>query len=280
MNDCNAAAVATAFERVREHEPPRLTDEDPRHERTTAMVLRVSGGVGLGMIEIAADNDDIRVSRFLKSRVMVGTNGLAGEIGHFPISRSAVEGINNGSVTSSGLHNLKWERRCSCGKPHHLQALAGWDGLLERLGLSLDSPDATCTDLLEPYINPAVGQENEAATRALEDAGKLIGRALTGPVLALDPHSITVIGALSVPALLSGLRDASGEWTKAFWTGRQVAFAPPRNGSKFMSLRGAGLTLLRARRHRKLREIGAGAWDPDLAYNRNQLNALKRAAGL
>lgn len=279
MNDCNAAAVAAAFERVREIEPPRTDPDDPRRERTSALLVRVSGGVGLGMIEVAGDGEDIHVSRFLKSRVMVGTNGLAGEIGHLPLSASAVERINNASRDFADLHALDYDRQCSCGKPHHLQALVGWHALCDRLGLSLD-PDATLTDTLEPFIHPPDGDENQAAARALEDAGKLIARALTGPVLALDPHSITVIGSLSVPALLAGMKDASGEWTKAFWTGRSVAFAPPRHGSTFMALRGAGLVLLRANRYRKLRAIGTGAWEPDLSYSRKQLNALKRSAGL
>jgi hypothetical protein len=147
----------------------------------------------------------------------------------------------------------------------------------------MTAPDATLTETLEPLLNPPEGEENQAASRALEDAGKIVARALTGPVLALDPHSITVIGALASRSLLSGIKDASGDWAKAFWTGRQVAFAPPVHGSKFMALRGAGLALLRAHRHRKLREIGAGAWDsltPDVSYNRRHLNALKRAAGV
>lgn len=282
MNDCNAAAVATAFERVRELEPPRASSEAPSRARTTAMVVRVSGGVGLGMIEIAGDSEDLHVSRFLKSRVMVGTNGLAGEIGHLPVSRSAIENINEASKRFDGLNPLDWNRPCTCGKPHHLQGLVGWHALCERLDLSLDDAEATCTDVLEPYINPAAGEENEAAARALKDAGKIVARALTGPVLALDPHSITVIGALAGPALLSGFKDASSEWTKAFWTGRHVAFAPPLHGSKFMALRGAGLALLRAHRHRKLRDIGTGSWEKvalDLCYQRKHLNAIKRSAG-
>ena len=53
--------------------------------------------------------------------------------------------------------------------------------------------------------------------------------------------------------------------------------------AEFIALRGAGLALLRAHRHRKLREIGAGTWHavkPDLSYNRKHLNGLKRAAGV
>ena len=136
--------------------------------------------------------------------------------------------------------------------------------------------------MLDPYINPGEGEQDQDAARALKDAGRLIGRALTGPVLTLDPHALTVIGALSVPHLVDGLEDARGEWEKAFWTGRNVAFDRPLHGSKFMALRGAGLIMLRAHRHRKLREIGAGKWgdlQPLLRYTREHFIALAERAG-
>lgn len=277
MNDCNAAAVAMAFERVRNIEPPRESLKDPRRERSMAIVLRVSGGIGAGMIEIAGDKDAPHVSRFLKSRVMVGTNGLAGELGHLPVSRSAVEHLNAQSESFTGLLPIDYEVKCSCERPHHLQALAGWHAVARRIGLPVDSSTKTLTEMLDPYLNPARGEEDQNAVRALEDAGKLIGRALTGPVLALDPHAVTVIGALAVPPLVDGLKEARGHWRKAFWTGRTVSFEAPYYGSKFMALRGAGLALLRAQRHRKLREIAEGRWDdlaPLLPYSRDHLLQL------
>jgi len=279
MNDCNAAAVAIAFECVREREPPRKAGAPREHERTMAMVVRVSGGVGAGMIEIAGDSEHAHVSRFLKSRVMVGTNGLAGELGHLPISRSAIERINDASKSIEGLAPLEWNSICTCGEKHHLQALVGWKALCERLGLPTEGPE-TRTSLLEKYINPQPGQESQAAVRALEDAGRIIGRALTGTVLALDPHSITVLGALAGPNLLHGLASASDEWSNALWRGRKVAFEKPRHGSTYVSLRGAGLALIRAQRHRKLREIGAGRFGgltPLLPYSQAHFEALRDA---
>ena len=282
MNDCNAAAVAVAFDRVRVTEPPRKTTDEPKRERTTAMVVRVSGEVGSGMIEIAGDGDDPHVSRFLKSRVMVGTNGLAGELGHLPISKHAIDRINERSSTVAGLKPLNWDAECSCGKPHHLQALVGWQAMGRRLTLPVDDPANTCTAVLAPYLSPTAGDQDQAAARALEDAGRIIGRALTGPVLALDPHSVTFIGALAVGDLMTGLKDARGEWKDAFWTGRQVAFDPPEGGSLFLTLRGAGLALLRAQRHRRLRDIAAGKWDglaPLLPYSRVHLAAMRAVDG-
>jgi predicted NBD/HSP70 family sugar kinase len=282
MNDCNAAALAVAFERVRELEPRRQPGEDPIRERTTALVVRVSGGIGAGMIEIAGDEDPPIVSRFLKSRVMVGTNGLAGELGHLPISPDAVARLNTDQRRAPGLADMDYAVKCACGRPHHLQALAGWEAVAKRLDLDVNDTSRTMTEMLRRYLNPPRDEQDQRAQWALEDAGKLIGRALSGTVLTLDPHALTVLGALSVPALVEGLNVARKEWSQAFWTGRHVEFTKPLHGSIYTSLRGAGLAILRAQRHRKLRQIGAGDWTglaPVLPYSTNHLSHLK-ARGL
>ena len=119
LNDCNAAVVAVAFERVRERDAPHedaKAAKAKRRERTTALLLRVSGGIGAGIIEIAGDKDPIHVSRFLKSRVMVGTNGLAGEIGHLPVSASAVERVNAASAEFD-LEPIDYETRARAPVP-------------------------------------------------------------------------------------------------------------------------------------------------------------------
>lgn len=259
MNDCNAASIALAFDRVRTVEKPRRTLAPVSfRQRSTIMVVRVGGAVGCGIIEVAADQDEIYVSRFLKSRVMVGTHALAGEIGHMPISESAVELLNEKSSDVPGLSPIRYDAKCACGRLNHLQALIGGAALARRLGVATHTSEAPITVQLEGFLRPGSTTTDKAAARALDDAGQLLGKALVGPVLALDLKAISVIGALARPALVQGLGGARDDWGKAFYTGAGVELVDPGPDSAWMIPRGAGLALMRQHRHRKLRQIGNG----------------------
>jgi predicted NBD/HSP70 family sugar kinase len=214
--------------------------------------------VGVGIVEVASDPDQIHVSRFLKSRVMVGTHGLAGEIGHLPIAESIVANLNTRSANIPGLAPIDYAALCACGQPHHLQALVNGTAIAHRLSLSVTESDAPLSWLLREYLDPETNGADQAANRALEDAGRLIGRALTGSVLALDLKALTVIGALARPALVEGIGKARREWGDAFWKGPLVEMVEPQNDPNLVVARGAGLALLRKHRHRQLREIGRG----------------------
>ncbi|MFI8189460.1 ROK family protein [Streptomyces sp. NPDC085946] len=131
--------------------------------------LHVSAEIGIGAAVV------------VDGRLLYGTRGFAGELGHVPVRPDGPE--------------------CGCGGRGCLEQYAGEEAVLRAAGLE---PDEDRVGLLAGRAE----QGDEAVRRALRDAGEALGIALTGAVNLLDPQSVVLGGALAglAPWLLPSLR--------------------------------------------------------------------------
>jgi predicted NBD/HSP70 family sugar kinase len=120
--------------------------------------LRLSSGIGAGMVS--------------DGRVLLGSGGFAGEIGHVTVDP-------RGDV-------------CRCGNRGCLETVASPPALAALLGRSWGR-EVTPTELAELIRNGDRG-----ALRAVEDAGEAVGRALAFTVMLLNPELIVVGGDLLI----------------------------------------------------------------------------------
>ncbi|MBC9730255.1 ROK family transcriptional regulator [Streptomyces sp. TRM68367] len=139
-------------------------------EGTPRDFVHVSAEIGIGAAVV------------VDGRLLRGTRGFAGELGHMPVRPDGPE--------------------CACGGRGCLEQYAGEDAVLRAAGLE---PGEDRVGLLAGRA--AAG--DEAVRRALADAGTALGIALTGAVNLLDPEGVVLGGALSglAPWLLPSLRE-------------------------------------------------------------------------
>ncbi|WP_369218422.1 ROK family protein, partial [Streptomyces flavofungini] len=130
--------------------------------------LHVSAEIGVGAALV------------VDGRLLRGTRGFAGELGHVPI----------------------WPEgpACPCGGRGCLEQYAGQEAVLRAVGLGQREDRV---GLLAERADAG----DEAVRRALSDAGTALGIALTGAVNLLDPRAVVLGGALShlAPWLLPSL---------------------------------------------------------------------------
>jgi predicted NBD/HSP70 family sugar kinase len=132
--------------------------------------LHVSAEIGIGAAVV------------VDGRLLHGTRGFAGELGHVPVRPDGPD--------------------CACGGRGCLEQYAGEEAVLRAAGLE---PGEDRVGLLAGRA--ADGDED--VRRALRDAGEALGIALTGAVNLLDPEGVVLGGALSglAPWLLPSLRE-------------------------------------------------------------------------
>ncbi|MEU6009771.1 ROK family transcriptional regulator [Streptomyces sp. NPDC047453] len=137
-------------------------------EGTPRDFLHVSAEIGIGAAVV------------VDGRLLRGTRGFAGELGHVPVEPEGPA--------------------CPCGGRGCLEQYAGEEAVLRTAGLE---PGEGRVGLLA--IRAAEGDED--VRRALRDAGRALGVALTGAVNLLDPRSVVLGGALAAlaPWLLPSL---------------------------------------------------------------------------
>jgi predicted NBD/HSP70 family sugar kinase len=206
------------------------------------MVVRVGGTVSAGTI-ITAPHRPERLS-FIDSKLVEGTNGLAGELGHLPIGRRFIEDLNEMSE-SEDLVDIDYDGwECNCGRPHHLNAFASGTAVVRRLEASgyevPDEPEGMA-NLIEE-----IGGEHpdEDIVQALSDVGRILSRALTGPILMLDPYRITITGSLANEHLVEGMRRERDKWANTIDDRVQIGFLDSDDAS-YSRVRGAGLAVIR-----------------------------------
>ncbi|MPY38259.1 ROK family transcriptional regulator [Streptomyces adustus] len=139
-------------------------------EGTPRDFLHVSAEIGIGAAVV------------VDGRLLRGTRGFAGELGHVPVQPDGPE--------------------CACGGRGCLEQYAGEEAVLRAAGLE---PGEDRVGLLAGRA--AAG--DESVRQALRDAGTAFGVALTGAVNLLDPESVVLGGALAAlaPWLLPSLRE-------------------------------------------------------------------------
>ncbi|MFE9057644.1 ROK family protein [Streptomyces mutabilis] len=132
--------------------------------------LHVSAEIGIGAAVV------------VDGRLLRGTRGFAGELGHVPVRPDGPA--------------------CACGGRGCLEQYAGEKAVLRAAGLE---PGEDRVGMLAGRA----AEGDEAVRRALREAGTALGIALTGAVNLLDPESVVLGGALAglAPWLLPSLRD-------------------------------------------------------------------------
>ncbi|MCU1685119.1 MAG: hypothetical protein JWQ81_5858 [Amycolatopsis sp.] len=130
--------------------------------------VRLSAGIGAGVIS--------------GGRLITGSGGLAGEVGHLP-------------VAPGGLV-------CRCGNRGCLETVASPAALADLLSRSWRQP-------IEPADLPELFRDARVGVRvALQEAGEAVGRAIATMVTLLDPRLVIVGGDLACAgeALLDPIR--------------------------------------------------------------------------
>ncbi|MFC7887043.1 ROK family protein [Streptomyces sp. NPDC057376] len=132
--------------------------------------LHVSAEIGIGAAVV------------VDGRLLRGTRGFAGELGHVPVRPDGPE--------------------CACGGRGCLEQYAGEKAVLRAAGLE---PGEDRVGMLAERA----AEGDEAVRRALREAGTALGIALTGAVNLLDPEGVVLGGALAglAPWLLPSLND-------------------------------------------------------------------------
>ncbi|MEU6461327.1 ROK family transcriptional regulator [Streptomyces sp. NPDC046976] len=120
--------------------------------------LHVSAEIGIGAAIV------------VDGRLLRGTRGFAGELGHVPVRPDGPA--------------------CACGGRGCLEQYAGQEAVLRAAGLQ---PREDLVGLLAEHARK--GEEGVRA--ALRDAGTALGIALTGAVNLLDPETVVLGGALA-----------------------------------------------------------------------------------
>ena len=135
---------------------------------TSRDFLHVSAEIGIGAAVVVAGG------------LLRGTRGFAGELGHVPVRPDGPA--------------------CPCGGRGCLEQYAGEEAVLRAAGLE---PGEDRVGLLAGRA----AEGDEAVRRALRDAGRALGIALTGAVNLLDPERVVLGGALAglAPWLLPSL---------------------------------------------------------------------------
>ncbi|MFJ5265997.1 ROK family protein [Streptomyces sp. NPDC088387] len=160
-------------------------------EATPADFLHVSAEIGIGAAVV------------VDGRLLRGTRGFAGELGHVPVRPDGPA--------------------CACGGRGCLEQYAGEEAVLRAAGLQ---PGENRVELLAERAENG----DEDVRRALRGAGEALGIALTGTVNLLDPGSVVLGGALAAlaPWLLPSIQDELSRRT----AGRTCPVTVSRLGSE------------------------------------------------
>lgn len=234
LNDLSAHALAVTFDDSR-----RAAKEPKNEEMRVVLVVRIGGGLGSG-IAVTAPHDNRRLS-FIDTKLIEGTSGLAGELGHLPVGRRLIAEVNERSELAAMDYD-SW--LCSCGKSRHLEGFASGKALLRRLresGYEIPETNEAHERLLSAI---ATGDLDDEQREALRDIGRIVGRALVGPILMLDPDNIVITGALAGTDVKDGMDRVRDSWGSVIDDSVEIE-ARGGEESAWAGVRGAGLAILR-----------------------------------
>jgi len=247
LNRGNAHALAIAFDSARQR-------PDLRDHSEVAFYLRLGGGIGFSTM-ILNPGKEGRLS-FVDSALIGGARNMAGQLAHVSVSPSLVDELNERGRLCSGLAPLSLDSPCSCGQPGHLEALAGGAAFLKRMKASgVAHPEemvGTTNDLTDALA--AFDLQDERVRYALEDIGRLVGRALVAPVLVLDPSVLTLSGSFAVPLVIQGVLAERETWRHSFGDGLTINDIDGSD-SAYLGVRGAALAVHRALVYRRFEEL-------------------------
>jgi len=236
---------------------------------------RDGGGIGAGTIALAP-HDRARLS-FIDSRLIEGANGFAGELGHLTVDRRIIDEINEaGKLTRlAPLPYDDW--LCSCTRQHHLEVFASGTTVERRLQASGVSIPAQGAERAEVIRSALEGDPDERLVNAVRDAGRVLGRALAGPILMLDPHRITITGSLANDQLVDGIQRERDAWENAISDSVEVLCHGGELGA-FAGVRGAALAIVRRHVYRGFLDIRQAARPAGFRFGEEELEQLASAS--
>ena len=249
LNDTQAAAIAVAYDRT------RRADHLKQPHAEVAIVVRLSAAVGAATIIVEPPDLDGgqygRTSGFLRSTLLTGRDGHAGELGHVGLDPSVIASRNKN--LPPGLGQLR-AGPCSCAaqpRSRHLEAYASAAALARRV-----APDGSIGNAIHGIVSEPTHGVHQ---RALEDIGALVGHALVGPVTVMNPSTITLTGSLAVPVVARALGQHLSD-AQVFGTAPEIRLIAGSENT-FVRARGAALAVIRGSVHRHLRQLLAGRKD-------------------
>lgn len=233
LNDANCDALAVAFAEARRDPEGELANHSE-----ILLTVRVACGVGAGMVRLAR-HEPLGPFRLTRSTLLVGSGGVSGEIGHLTVPSATLA-----RVSSDGPLSPLKALTCSCGARDHLEGCIGLSALANRLHrtsphlIKLEEP-------LGPQIARLLTRRDDTVSRALSDAGSILGGALAGNILLLDPVKVVLTGVLGVSEVADAAearcRDTYGLASQANF---EPVAAPLRDN---VTVVGAGVAAIRKR---------------------------------
>lgn len=147
------------------------------------------GAVGRDFVHVSAEAG-IGAALVVDGLLLRGRRGFAGELGHMP-------------VYPDGLP-------CPCGSHGCLEQYAGEEAVLRNCGLQDEAGDRVAVLTAEAQAG------RDAVRRALEEAGRALGIALSGAVNLIDPEAVVLGGAYADLAdwLTPGMQQELGARVK------------------------------------------------------------------
>jgi predicted NBD/HSP70 family sugar kinase len=256
LSDIHARALCVAFDDARS----QALDPKPK-EQKLAMVVQVDERVSAAILALPPSNPQ-RLS-FIDTRLIGGVSGLAGEIGHLPVSEGLIADCNRRS-SFPRLAPLDYEEAvCSCGIRGHLEAFVSSKAVATRLKASGYRPLVEDRGIGGAISSPLDEHLDRTQLQAIRDAGRILGAALAGSVAMLDPDRITLTGSLASRHLVEGLLHERDRWSEAAVRAPITFVDGPQRA--FTAVRGAGLSLLRQSVYRQFEQgvdqIRLGSFD-------------------
>lgn len=244
INDANADALCVAFDHTR----ARALEDDERDAPRVVLTVRIGGGLGAAIVELPTHTRN--VLSFISARLMVGTNGYAGELGHLPVTKATVREVT--AKRPDGLARIDHRHwPCSCGEHGHLEALASGTAFARRMQ---NSGHEVMNDAARAVKNTRAliaDRGNVHAQRALLDCGRLIGRALANPILMHDPHSVVLTGYFADEQVVHGIERERHIWGNTIGDTVTIEHLGPARYA-YNAVRGAGLAVVRRHVLRRL----------------------------
>lgn len=240
VNDANADVLNLAFKLARS----QAANPHRSRRSTVLMTIRLSGGVGAGIMKLGA-HDPSAGFAFSRSSLIVGTHGFAGEIGHQPMN-DPESAPGNGGVP------------CSCGAvaAKHLEEFVSAPAVLARLR----SAGVTAADENQPWgpqFQSAWLMQNAVARELLRETGKILGRGVASAVRLVDPGILQLTGTLGhLDDVKDGMRAEAERWYQGLHHDVSIK---SNGGDKFTAVRGAALMVFRRHIYRDLPGIAEAA---------------------
>jgi predicted NBD/HSP70 family sugar kinase len=249
LRDASAHSLCLAFEDAQERTASSKLGGDWR----VSLLIRLGQGLGASPILLAPPAKNRMC--FIDSKLIEGTSGFAGSLGHLRVEKRVIEEINKDPV--KGLGRVDYDGLlCSCGKHHHLQAFVSVPGVLARLQASdyeMPNDNQSRARLLAEVRD---GRATDAVpVHAGLDVGRILGQALAGPVLLLDPSTITISGPLAGKPVVNGIVRERGVWGSTVADSVEVGLAESPAGD-FIGVKGAALAAIRRVVYREFLDEG------------------------